>query len=241
MILSFLILIPIGRSFSLHRYLDAKHYCSGEDTSFKYMNAISFKGHGATHSPERGNKQFRDLIESFQQKGYDPSSLLVMDRDLNLDNGTHRLAICLLNGIYTVRAKVVRRRALVQKTIDWYYNAGLESGFLAEISDEYKRIYNGLITSGHAFLCRIEGDVKAVADDIRKDLSVLSRSPQVNLIHESENKIEYGFAIANPKYSICYMNLNLQSDRAVEIEKILCKRYKAKNVTISVSKNCVRN
>lgn len=222
------------------RYLDAKHYCSGEDTSFKYMNAISFKGHGATHSPERGNKQFRDLIESFQQKGYDPSSLLVMDRDLNLDNGTHRLAICLLNGIYTVRAKVVRRRALVQKTIDWYYNVGLESCFLEEISDEYKRIYNGLITSGHAFLCRIEGDVKAVADDIRKDLSVLSRSPQVNLIHESENKIEYGFAIANPLYSICYMNLNLQSDRAVEIEKLLCKRYKDKNVTISLSKNCVR-
>ena len=28
------------------RYLDAKHYCSGEDTSLKYMNAISFKDMG---------------------------------------------------------------------------------------------------------------------------------------------------------------------------------------------------
>ena len=164
------------------RYLDAKHYCSGEDT-----------------------KQFRDLIESFQQKGYDPSSLLVMDRDLNLDNGTHRLAICLLNGINTVRAKVVRRRALVQKTIDWYYNVGLESCFWEEISDEYKRIYNGLITSGHAFLCRIEDDVKAIADDIRKDLSVLSGTPNVSLIYESENNIEYGFCIVNSYYSIGYV------------------------------------
>ena len=32
----------------------------------------------------------------------------------------------------------------------------------------------------------------------------------------------------------------LLSERAVEIEKLLCKRYKDKNVTISISKNCVR-
>ena len=163
-----------------------------------------------------------------------------MDRDLNLDNGTHRLAICLLNGINTVRAKVVRRRALVQKTIDWYYNVGLESCFWEEISDEYKRIYNGLITSGHAYLCRIEGDVKAIVDDIRKDLLVLSGTPNVSLIYESENNIEYGFCIVNPCYSICYGGGGLLSERAVEIEKLLCKCYKDKNVTISPSKNCVR-
>ena len=225
------------------RYLDADNYCSGKDASFRYMNGISFKAHGAKHSPEKGIKQFTDLIESFNEKGYDPTSLLVMDRNLNLDNGTHRVALCLLNDIYTVRAKVLRRKALVDRTVDWFYKTDLDSVFLREISDEYKRIYYELIARGHAFICRVEGEVKAVAGDLKNDLSVLSGCSQLAVIIENQDTIEYGFSIVNPRYSISSTVLGggiLLSQRAVEIEKILRIRYQAKNVSLSVSKNCVR-
>lgn len=221
------------------RYLDAQRYVTGEDVSFKYMNGISYKGHGSKHSPEKGIKKFVDLIDSFHEKGYDPNSLLVMDKDLNLDNGTHRLALCMLNDIYTVRAKVLRRKALVNRTVDWYYNSGLDSTFLREISDEYNRIYNEFITKGHAFICRVEGEVIAIADDLKNDLSVLSGCSNVVVISENQNTIEYGLTIVNPRYSISQSG-RLLSQRAVEIEKILTKRYTDKSVTISMSKNCVR-
>lgn len=182
------------------RYLDAKNYVTGEDLSFKYMNNISFKAHGEKHSPEKGNKQFADLIESFQQKGYDPESLLVMDKDLNLDNGTHRLALCLLNGIYTVKAKVIRRKALATRTVDWYFNGGgLESSFLKEINDEYKAILNNLVMSGHAFLCKVEGNLATIADAIRSDLEVLSGS-NVEVLEQTAQTATFSFAIIAPKY-----------------------------------------
>lgn len=184
------------------RHLDAKRYVTGEDVSFKYMNGISYKAHGTKHSPEKGIKQFVNLIDSFHEKGYDSNSFLVMDRDLNLDNGTHRLALCLLNGIYTVKAKVLRRKALVNRTVDWYYKTDLDSTFLREISDEYNRIYDELIAKGHSFICRVEGEVKAIADDLKNDLSVLSGCSNVAVISENQNAIEYGLSIVNPRYSI---------------------------------------
>lgn len=222
------------------RYLDAKHYCTGEDCSFKYMHGISQKWHGDKYSPEKGEKKFKDLIESYQQKGYDPSSLLVMDKDLYLDNGTHRLGLCLLNGVYTVNARVIRRRALVHRTLDWYYDVGLKSDFLLEINEEYEHIKKMLIEGGHAFRCRIEGDSKTITEDIRKDLSVLCGCPDIFLIQEDKVYAEYSFSICNPNYVIDGRKGQLSSVRAVEIEKILKKRYECNGVIISISKNCVR-
>ena len=222
------------------RHLDAQRYVTGKDTSFMYMNGISYKVHGSKHSPEKGIKKFVDLIVSFNEKGYDPNSLIVMDRNLNLVNGTHRLALCLLNDIYIVKAKVLRRKALVNRTIDWYYNTDLDSDFLREISDSYNQIYNELIAKGHAFICRVEGEVKAIADDLKNDLTVLSGCSNVAVIAETQSVFEYGFSIVNPRYSISQsLGGRLLSQRAVEIEKILTKRYTGKSVTISISKNCV--
>lgn len=222
------------------RHLDAMHYCSGEDRSFKYMHGISSKWHGKKYSPEKGEKKFKDLIESFRKKGYDPSSLLVMDKDLNLDNGTHRLALCLLSGVYNVKVLVIRRKAIVYRTVDWYYNAGLESGLLEEISNEYERIYNMLIDDGHAFRCRIEGNVKTIAEDIKKDLYVLCGYTHISILQESENSIEYSFSILNPCYTIDNKEKQLLSKRSVEIEGIMKNRYENRGVAISLSKNCIR-
>lgn len=224
------------------RHLDASHYLSGEDRTFKYTHGISSKFQGVNYSHEKGEKKFIDLIESFSKRGYDPTSLLVMDKGLNLDNGTHRLALCLLNDIYNVKVKVVRRKAIVKKNIDLYYNVGIESGLLSDINNEYHRIYNHLIDSGHAFICRLEGDVKNIAEDIKKDLAILGGCTNVKLLQETDNQIKYSFSIANPCYSIDYgWGGQLRSERALEIEKVLMKRYKDRNVTINVSKNCVRN
>ena len=220
------------------RYLDAKNYVTGEDLSFKYMNGISAKAHGSKHSPKRGNKQFKDLIESFQEKGYDPKSLLVMDKDLNLDNGTHRLALCLLNGIYTVKAKVIKRKALATRTVDWYFNGDvLDSTFLKEINDEYKEIMNCLVKSGNAFLCSIQGEVSSIIGAIKCDIEVLCGCP-VEIMEQTPNSVIYSFAITNPKYRVG--GGRLLSLRAAEIEKILIKRYQGKDVSISVSRNCIR-
>lgn len=222
------------------RYLDASHYLSGEDRTFKYMHGISSKFQGVNYSQEKGEKKFIDLIDSFSKRGYDPASLLVMDKNLNLDNGTHRLALCLLNGIYNVKLMIVKRKAIVKKSIDLYYNVGVESGLLLDISNEYHRIYNHLVDSGHAFICRIDGDAKNIVEDIKKDLAILGGCTNVKLLQEKDNQANYSFLIVNPCYSIDYMGGRLWSERALEIEKILRKRYKESNVTISVSKNCVR-
>lgn len=221
------------------RFLDAKNYCNAVDTSFKYMNGISYKAHGELHSPTYGIERFKELIDSFQQNGYDQSSLLVLDKDFNLRNGTHRLALCLLNGIYTVNAQIIRRKSLSRRTVDWFYGVGLESNFLADIQDEYDSIYKELIVRGQAFVCRVEGDVKSVIDDLKRDLKGLSGSPIVNIISETDSIVEYSFAVVNPRYRVCRdIEGGVISQRIIEIESLLIKRYKDK-VTVSISKNCI--
>lgn len=179
-------------------------------------------------------------MESFSKRGYDPSSLLVMDKNLNLDNGTHRLALCLINGIYNVKIMIVKRKAMVKKNIDLYYNVGVESNLLLDISNEYRRIYNHLVDSGNAFICRIKGDVKNICEDIKKDLAILGGCTNVKLFQDTENQIKYSFYIEKPCYSSDYMVWQLRLERALEIEKVSRRRYNNRNVTIFVSKNCVR-
>ena len=82
-----------------------------------------------------------------------------------------------------------------------------------------------------------EPHVKHPIEDIKSDIEVLSGCPVV-IMEQTPNSASYSFAITEPKYRVG--GGRLLSQRADEIENILMKRYQGKDVTISVSRNCVR-
>ena len=232
-----------GNDFTLFlaasRILDVKNYLNDSDATFLYMNSISGMAHGNKHSEAYGNKKYIDLIESFERKGYDPSSPLVMDKDFHLANGTHRIAICLVKGIYNVRAKVLRRRAVHHRNVDWFFNLGLDSTLLNDINKERKHIAEELIESGHAFMCQIKGDVSAVLENLTSDLSILSGCEHVYVIKKEPHSALVSFFMLSPCYLINSVG-GVKSKRSGEIEEILNKRYNHQDVEITISKNCIR-
>ena len=111
---SFLQLVVVSR------LLDIENYCSGECLDFYYMNEISKNSSGFDRNI--ANQNFINLIDSFKKNGYNPSSRLVVDKDQNLWNGTHRLAMCIYLGINHVNVLERKRKCDFKMPVDWLRN-----------------------------------------------------------------------------------------------------------------------
>ena len=75
------------------RYLDIKDYVEYNKQTFVWQNTVSRAAYGNKHREEDGNMAFSKLITSYQSKGYDPNSLFIVDKDMRLLDGNHRMGI----------------------------------------------------------------------------------------------------------------------------------------------------
>lgn len=82
------------------RYLAVQnHYGENTDGFDLYMRAN--KANLSDEEAQKDKKLFQDLIKSFENSGYNGSPL-IMDVESNIYNGTHRLAICIYQGVREV-------------------------------------------------------------------------------------------------------------------------------------------
>ena len=84
-------------------------------------------------------KIFRDLIESYEANGYDPDSKILLNRDLELVDGSHRLALSLWHGNPVVSCKVSGTRD-VSYGLDWFVKAGFTPDELNTILCKYAEL-----------------------------------------------------------------------------------------------------
>lgn len=102
---------------------------SGMELYRKMQNARNGMGYA-----DSAEKRFKKLIESYQKNGYDSDSRIVVDKQLSLKDGSHRLAL----GIY-YREKNINILSLRVEdqikdySIDWFYQNGFSNYEIDEI------------------------------------------------------------------------------------------------------------
>lgn len=145
------------------RLLDIEDFCEKGIKSFYWQNTISRKAYGEKHRELAGNAAFTRLIESYKENGYDPASEIVVDKDLRLLDGNHRMGMNLFEEIETINVRVLKRKSHNPTAIDWYLKVGLESEFIAKVLEKYSSIQQKMMDSGNVF-CAVLPD-EALARD----------------------------------------------------------------------------
>lgn len=169
------------------RYLAIENYYSKNNFGFELYRKMQEKRIGKGYG-EVALKKFKSLIRSYEEHGYDKDSSIILDKNLGLVDGSHRLALGLYHGIKTVNALVVNFDHPVDYSIDWF----LSSGFTEDEIDIITSKANELLDVHNApFSCVIWSPAISMANEIIKDLS---RYGVIESVHRYSfgNVEEYG-------------------------------------------------
>ena len=222
------------------RLLDIEDYKLKGITSFNWQNTISRKAYGNKHREQDGNRAFEELIKSYSEKGYDPSSYFVVDRDLRLLDGNHRMGMNLYMGIDTINVRVLKRKSRNLKSVDWYLSAGLDTSFIDAVTNRLIEIQKLMVDTGNVF-CAIVTD-KMIAKDLSflvnvKKIDDFSDIPQSTVLgnHTLPTQgVFLRFTLNDPRYYL--ENGKAYSKRVEEIQKIIGNRT---TDTFIISRNCL--
>lgn len=148
------------------RYLAVSEYQKGSDRGFVLYRKMQDRRMGDGFS-KGAEKRFKALIRSYDEKGYDRDSYILVDRNLGLIDGSHRMAMALYYGYKNINVLIVDSDHPVEYSIDWF----IENGFT---EDECKWI----VETGETLLrqvqvpfsCVIWAPAAGMADRIVKDL-----------------------------------------------------------------------
>lgn len=148
------------------RYLAIENYYGqnalGFDLYRKMQNARVEEGYS-----EQAEIRFKQLIASYENEGYDKESKIVVDKNLKLIDGSHRMALAIYHNQPTISALVINGERFVDYSIDWF----MKVGFTDEEMDIILAKAIGLKAKMNKPLsCVIWNPAIDVADSIVKDL-----------------------------------------------------------------------
>lgn len=225
------------------RKMDVQDYCNGTDKTFPYMCTISGCKYGPNYKPENGRLLFAKLIESYQEKGYDPTSFLTVDKECRLIDGNHRMGVNLFMGIEKLNVRYLKRSSGFSRNLDGYFKIGLKTAFIEKVKGEFYHIQKWLVETGNTFCCLLKGEYQNDSVSLISDLGCMSHINNDIIRCKSDNNKMGGvliqFSLDFPSYIV--KKGKLVSLRALEIEKMLEQRKKqfGLDVEIKVSKNCL--
>ena len=217
------------------RALDVERYYAG-DKSFYYQTALS-SADNPSYNAQHGREIFEGIIRSFEAKGYDknPPPILV-NKKIELIDGTHRIAMCLQQKTYEVRVQVTPTRANIIYP-DQIYSKQISSTDLTAIREYYPLLCRRILADGCGLCCKVEGE-ETFVNDFVSDLRGFA-----DILHVADFKEEGDgtasalvmFSLSNPAFVL--HGKKIISERVIEIEKLLRGRYADKNLKMQFSKN----
>lgn len=134
------------------RLMDIENYYRGDKT-FYYQNSLSLYAQGKRFDSETYNKNFEELILSYQKNGYNKKSTIIIDRSMYLFNGTHRTAMNIYMHCYNINASLIPRVVSVHTTYNQFQN-GLPD-ICRDIQNRYETLREEMFREGQCFTCLI--------------------------------------------------------------------------------------
>ncbi|MBP5371603.1 MAG: hypothetical protein J6Y55_06755 [Bacteroidales bacterium] len=180
------------------RLLDAKLYYEHGDTSFPYQVAVSYNYRPKSYDREKRTKEFIELLESVKENGYDPSSPLIIDKELYLINGTHRMSLAIYNNIQETKTICWNRKKIIERGFERRPLQTLSPQILQDVISEFNSIQKQLFQNGQSFLIWISG-----TDD----------NSAYQIFHELKPHVQYHkfYKVTNNIKPIYFENLTIQN------------------------------
>ena len=133
-----------------------------------------------------GNNAFSKLIKSYHERGYDSASYFVVDPDLSLLDGNHRMGMNLYMGIDKINVHVLRRKSRNPRAVDWYLKVGLDTEFIKIVTDKYKKLQQKMMDTGNVF-CAI-----VPTESLAYDITFLARDARIDEYRELPDNSTWG-------------------------------------------------
>jgi hypothetical protein len=158
------------------RLLAVECYFGKNDFGFDFYNRMQ-EGRMGKAWAGKASGIFRQLIKSYEQNGYDTRSEILLDKNLHLIDGSHRMAMAMYYKQSEIAAKVIKDQHDVSYGMDWF----VVNGFTPEECDILRQKYREL----HAFymqpfVCTLWHPVAKYFDEITEKLKVFGKITEVN-------------------------------------------------------------
>lgn len=152
------------------RLLAVENYYGKNDCGFELYRKMQYERnkHKGEDFAEKAIERFKALIKSYDEKGYDENSAILLDKNLRLIDGSHRLAMAMYHGYETINAVFEDREVNFSYGIDWFEANGFTADEIKILRDKEAEMRQKLVTP---FSCIIWSPAASLADDIVKDLA----------------------------------------------------------------------
>jgi hypothetical protein len=84
---------------------------------------------------------FKALIKSWEENGYDAKSEILLDRNLNLRDGGHRMALALYHGLDKINCQVMNYENDTDYGKEWFIENGFSCDEIANITNKANEIF----------------------------------------------------------------------------------------------------
>lgn len=116
---------------------------------------------------EKAISAFRSLIKSYENKGYDKESSIILDKNLNIIDGSHRMALAVFHHVPYISACIVNSKHPVEYSIDWFIMNGFSSKDTNSIIEKSNYVIRGI---NKKLCCVIWSPAQKYSCDIIKEL-----------------------------------------------------------------------
>lgn len=188
-----------GQLIVISRYYDVLRYMEGSDRSFPFQNALSYVLWGDRHDRETGDRNFGNLIASYERSGYKKGSRIVLYNDGAIANGTHRLALNLYHSIWEVEADLLWRPSRNQRNIDWYIEQGLSPEWRSALEDTGRVVEKRLFDAGATFVVVTE---QVDSDKLLALEKLMAERSKTHMMERIGNTFVLRFSLITPDYYV---------------------------------------
>lgn len=114
--------------------------------------------------------RFKELIQSYEKNGYDPKSEIVLDRNLHLIDGSHRMALALYYKHWNISCAVMP----FDRKVNYGIKTFVEYGFTRQEIDIIRSRYEALKSEIQMpFVCTLWSSAAPYFDEIMERLSLV--------------------------------------------------------------------
>jgi len=167
-----------NRLDTIVRYLAIEDYYKKNDFGLELYKKMQAARMGQSWLDDGCVENFIILIKSYEKHNYKKDSVILLDSDLGLRDGSHRVALGLYHGLYSISCKVMPD-ILEKKNydIDWFIENGFSQNELDKITSKYIEIRESI---KHPLLVTLWSPLEEFFDEVTELLKINYRITSCN-------------------------------------------------------------
>lgn len=149
------------------RLLAIENYFGKNDYGFELYKKMQNRRIGDWYGVQ-AEQVFKELIASYETNGYERESEIILDKNLDLIDGSHRIALAIYYNLKNINACIVNFEDFSDYSIDFFYCNGFSNEEISLIYNKEKEVRELLVPH---FSILIWSPAVPFKDEIIKDIS----------------------------------------------------------------------